>query len=50
MAEDLTTEIANQEEQPTMTPVELVDILLSDGTHLRFCTASEDRGFLDYVE
>jgi hypothetical protein len=37
-------------ESKTPEVIEIYDIFLTDGTHLRFNSTSEDRQFVDFVE
>ncbi|MCP3943221.1 MAG: hypothetical protein GY710_17275 [Desulfobacteraceae bacterium] len=48
--EDVSSEIQEQEESATMKIVEIYDIFLTDGTHLRYCTASTDQKLMDWAE
>lgn len=45
--EDLPAPVASEESGPDMQMIEIYDIVLADGTHYRFCTASADTDLLD---
>jgi hypothetical protein len=48
--EDVSSEIQTTEEGTRMEAVEIYDIFLKDGTHLRYCTASTDQELVDWAE
>ena len=50
MAESLGTEHLTQMQSTTPKLVELYDIFLSDGTHLRYCSDNQDDSYIDYEE
>jgi len=48
--EQLSQEYKNEMEKPSPEVIEIFDLFLTDGTHLRFNSSGEDRQFVDFVE
>jgi hypothetical protein len=48
MAEDVTTEFDQEQKSSTPDLVEIYDIFLNDGTHLRFSSDSGDGDYVDF--
>ncbi len=46
--ENVTAPVQTAEEAPTTIVIEVYDIFLTDGTHLRLCTDSVNQDLVDY--
>lgn len=50
MAETVSTEYEQEQQSSTPDLIEIYDILLTDGTHLRFTSDSGDGSYVDFED
>lgn len=50
MAEEVSNEFDQEQKSSTPDLIEIYDIFLTDGTHLRFSSDSEDGEYVDFEE